>query len=176
LKQKLLRELKAVTVAALYFGCWIGGLVLLKHLVLTEYKIAFHGWSVILMGALILSKVVLVLEHVSFGAWLRARPAWVDVLLRTALYSVGLVLVMVLERGLEGRHEHGGFVGAVTAAFDSTDKYHIYANSICLSAALLVYNVLSVLRRHLGERGLLKLFLVPLPADPEHSQPPIKPE
>jgi len=78
LKQKLKDEMKAIGLAALYFGCWIGALLLLKSLILAEHKIAFHGWSAAVVGALVLSKVVLVLEHVSLGAWVRARPAWVD--------------------------------------------------------------------------------------------------
>ncbi len=173
LKHKLAHELKAVAVAALYFACWIGALLVLKFLLLTEYKIAFRGWSIIVMGALILSKVVLILEHVSLGAWVRSKPAWVDVVLRTALYSAGLVVVLILEKGIEGRHEHGGFAGAVEAGFRSADAYHIYINTICLSGALFVYNALAVLRRHLGEKGLLKLFLVPLPpkAAPSGSSP-----
>ena len=75
-KQKLKDEAKAVVIAALYFGCWIAALLLIKTLVL--------------------SKVVLVLEHVSLGAWVRARPAWVDVVLRTVMYSMGVTVVLVL--------------------------------------------------------------------------------
>ena len=171
LKQKLLHELKSVATTALYFGCWIAALLLLKFLVLSEYNITFRRWSMIVIGALILSKVVLILEHVSLGDWLRARPAWVDVILRTALYSVGVVIVLVLETGIEGRHEHGGFVGALQAALNSANAFHIYTNAICLSGALFGYNVLSVIRRHLGEGGLLKLFLAPLPPVGHHSQP-----
>jgi hypothetical protein len=77
LQQKLKHEIKALGLAMLYFGCWIAGLLLLKQLVLAEYQIAFHDWSLALIGALILSKVVLILEHVSLGAWIRTRPAWV---------------------------------------------------------------------------------------------------
>jgi hypothetical protein len=76
IKQRLEQEIKDVVIAALYFGCWIGALLLIKFLILAEYRIAFTGWSMVVVGALILSKVVLVLEHVSLGAWVRARPAW----------------------------------------------------------------------------------------------------
>jgi len=117
LQQKLKHELKAVGVAALFFGTWIAALLVLKDLLLNEYHIAFHGWSVALVGALILSKVVLVLEHVSLGAWVQARPAWVDLVLRTALYAFGVFVVLVFEKAFEGRHEHGGFAGALTAGF-----------------------------------------------------------
>jgi hypothetical protein len=163
LQQKLKHELKAVGVAALYFGSWIAALVVLKQLVLAEYQIAFHGLSLALVGALVLSKVVLILEHVSLGAWIRTQPAWVDVVLRTALYSFGVAVVLVLEKGFEARHEHGGFGPAVAALLQKRDIHHVWVNTICLSGALFGYNLLSVVRRHLGEKGLRRMFLSPLP-------------
>lgn len=163
LKGRLFHEIRSVAAAALYFGGWIAALILLKQLVLAEYEIEFHHLSKAVAGALILSKVVLVLEHVPFGAWLRARPAWVDVILRTALYGLGVVIVMALEKGIEGRHEHGGFAGAVSAAFRSAGSYHVWANAICITSALLGFNVLGVVRRHLGEGALLRMLLAPLP-------------
>jgi hypothetical protein len=162
-QQKLKHELKAVGVATLFFGVWIGALILLKTLVLEEYQLGFSGWSKVLVGALILAKVVLILEHVSFGVRVHQQPAWVDVLLRTALYSFGVLVVMVLEKGLEGRHGHGGFTGAVLAEARGAKFPHVLVNTICLSGALFAYNVLAVVRRHLGEGGLRRLFLQPLP-------------
>ena len=147
----------------LYFAVWIGVLALLKTLILVEYRIEFHGLSLVLVGALVLAKVVLVLEHVPMGAWIRTRPALLDVVLRTVLYAFGVFVVLLLEKTLEGRHEHGGFVPALLWVFQSVDGYHVWANGICLSGALLGYNVLSVLRRYLGKGALFRLFLKPLP-------------
>jgi len=158
--------------AALYFGCWIGALLLLKSLILAEYQIASHGWSAVLVGALVLSKVVLVLEHVSLGAWMRDRPAWVHVALRTVLYTLGVAIVLVLEKGFEARHEHGGFGPALRQLFQQEDVHHVWANTLCLSGALLGYNALSVVRQHLGERGLRRIFTLPLPvvSNRDHTQ------
>ena len=166
-KLKLKDEIKAVGIAALYFGGWIAGLLFLKFLILAEYQIAFHRWSAAVVGALVLSKVVLVLEHVSLGAWVRDQSAWVDVILRTAMYSLGVAVVLVLERGFEGRHAHGGFGPALWYLFRQADFPHILANTLCLSGALLGYNILTVVRRHLGKRGLIRLFLSPLPDEAE---------
>ena len=96
IKEKIEEELRAVGIAALYFGSWILALLVIKWLVLAEYRIAFDKWSMALVGALILSKVVLVLEHVSLGAWVRRQPAWVDVLLRTVMYILGVALVLLM--------------------------------------------------------------------------------
>jgi len=162
-KLKLKNEMKAIGIAALYFGSWIGALFLLKFLILAEYKIALHGWSAVVVGTLVLSKVVLVLEHVSLGAWLRARSAWVDVVLRTAIYSFGVAIVLVLEKGFEGRNEYGGFSSALRQLLQQEDVDHLWANTLCLSGALLGYNALAVVRRHLGEGGLLRIFFSPFP-------------
>jgi len=113
--------IRDILLAALYFALWIGTLILIKSLILEEYHIEFHHYSMALVGALILSKVVLILEHVSLGAWVRSRPAWVGVILRTLLCAVGVLIVLVLEKGIEGRHEHGGFDGAVEAALQGAD-------------------------------------------------------
>jgi hypothetical protein len=159
--EKLKHEFKAILLAMLYFGAWIVTLLVLKELLLKEYHIAFHGFSKALVGALILSKVVLILEHVPLGAWLRDKPVLFDVALRTLLYAVGTFVVMLLEKGFEARHEQGGFVPALMNIFQHPDMPHIWANAICLTAALLVYNLLSALNRHLGTGGLARVFLTP---------------
>jgi hypothetical protein len=86
-------------------------------------------------------------------------------LLRTAMYSLGVAVVLVLEKGFEGRHEHGGFGPALQQLFQQADIYHVWANTIAISGALLGYNALSVVRRHLGKGGLVRIFLSPLPEE-----------
>jgi hypothetical protein len=139
-------------------------LVLVKQLVLTEYHIEFHRMLRALLGTLLLAKVVLVLEHVSSGNWVRSRPAWVDVLQRTLLYGIGVFVVLVLEKAFEGRVEYGGFVPTLLDIFNHVDMPHVWVNSIVVVGALLVYNVLSVVRFHLPEGSVLRLLLQPLPA------------
>jgi hypothetical protein len=70
---------------------------------------------------------------------------------------------MILEKGFEGRRDYGGFVPALQQMFELTDIHHVCANTLCLSGALLGYNALSVVQRHLGEKGLLRIFMLPLP-------------
>jgi hypothetical protein len=163
LSTRLAHEAKAIAIAALYFGCWLAVLVIIKKLILADYEIAFDGLSKALIGALVLSKVVLILEHVSLGAWVRAKSAWVDILLRTILYTLGVVIVLLMEKGFDGRHEYGGFIASLKSVFHHADIYHVWLNAIVISGALLVYNVLSVIRRHLGEGSIFSLLMQPVP-------------
>ncbi len=158
---RLKQELKSLGLVALYFAVWFAALLLLKQLVLAEYDIRFAGLSKALIGALVLSKVVLILEHVPLGTWAQRQPAWVEVLLRTALYLLGVFVVLLLEKGFEGRHEYGGFIASLTSVFRHADLYHVWLNLLVVSGALLNYNVLSVVKRGLGEGGVVRLLMTP---------------
>lgn len=161
--QKLKHEVAAVMWLTFYFGCWLGVFALIKYLLLAEYQIAFSGLSVAMVGALVLAKVVLVLEYVPLGAWVQTRPAWLAVVLRTVLYTFGVFVVLLLEKAFEGRHEYDGFDASLIAVFQHADVSHVWLNTLCLSAALLSYNMLSVVRKRLGKGAILQMFLTPLP-------------
>ena len=163
--QKLKQEIVTLLSVTLFFGCWLAVMMLLKWLILADYEIAFQEFSMVLAGALVLAKVVMILEHVSLGAWVRTKSAWVDVLLRTVMYVLGVVFVLLLEKAFEGRHEYGGFGPSLAAVFQHVEIYHVWANTIVLSGALLMFNTLSVVRAHLGAGGLFRLFLQPLPGE-----------
>lgn len=159
IQEKLKHELKAVILVTLYFAAWLGIFMGLKILILEGYQIRFGSVSAVLIGALVLAKVVLILEHVPLGGWVKNKPVLVDVILRTLLYAFGTFVVMLLEKAFETRHEQGGFVSALTNVFQHPDMPHIWANTICVTGALLFYNLLSALNQHLGPGGLARVFL-----------------
>jgi len=154
-------ELKAVAVTAVYFAVWFGALLLIKALLLAEYDIAVYGVSAALVGALLLAKVVVVLERVPLGSWVGSRAAWVGVALRTALYAVGVLAALLLERAVRGWAETGDFGAGVRAAVEPSDVHHLWANLVFVTGGLLVFNALAVIRRRLGEGGLYMVFLMP---------------
>jgi hypothetical protein len=95
---KVRHETKALALATLFFGTWIGALMVVKTLALAEYKIEFHGLSLALVGTLVLAKAVLVLEHFPLGAGIGRQPAWVEVIVRTAVYGVGVFVLLLFEK------------------------------------------------------------------------------
>ncbi len=168
IKEKLKHELKAVILVTLFFAAWLGIFMGLKILILDGYQIRFGNVSAVLIGALVLAKVVLILEHVPLGGWVKNKPVLVDVILRTVLYAFGTFIVMLLEKAFESRHEQGGFVSALTNVFQHPDMPHIWANTICVTGALLFYNLLSALNHHLGSGGLARVFLSPTQKSNRH--------
>lgn len=160
---KAKEEIKAVGLTTLFFALWFSVFVLLKTLILAEYNIGFAGLSAALVGALIVAKVVLILENVPLATWLRGRSGLVHLVVRTAIYGFGVFVVLLLEKAFEVRHEHGGFVPALARVFQHRDIHHAWATTIGVTGALLVFNALLVVRRHVGKQGLLRMFTSPFP-------------
>jgi hypothetical protein len=161
--QKLKSEVQALVLVTLYFATWFGVLILLKELILAEYQVEFHRLSMALVGALVVAKVVLVLEHVSLGAWVRKQSALINVILRTLLYASCVVVVLLVEKAFDARDEHGSLVTSLVKVLEHEDIHHVWANTICVGGALLVFNLYSVLRQHLGKSELIQLYLSPMP-------------
>lgn len=159
IRHKIMHEVKAVVLTTLYFAVCFGLLIALKRIMLAEYAIEFHGLSIALLGALVAAKVVLVLEHVSLGQWIRRHAAALDVVLRTALYTIGVLIALLLEKAFEARHEYGGFGTALVHIFQHREVHHVWANTMAVGLALLLFNAVSVVRRRIGSRELIQSFL-----------------
>jgi hypothetical protein len=159
LGQKVVEEIKRIGIVALYFALCFGVMMLCKRLILAQYAVEFRGVTFALVGALVVAKVVVLLENVSLGKWVRRQPVVVDVVLRTFLYTFGIWVVFLLEKTFESRHEHGGFGPSLMAVFHHRDMYHVWASTIGVCIALLGFIIYSVLKEHLGGHELKRLFL-----------------
>ena len=130
----------------------------MKTLYLRDYNIEFNGISQALLGALVLSKVVILMEYITLGNRIQRQPAIVDATLRTILYTAGILIVIVLEKAFEKRHEAVGFIKAISYVFNDRDIYHVWATTIGSAVSIFIYNAFSVVQRVLGKNGLAKLF------------------
>jgi len=157
-KEKILEEIQTVLLTTLYFFCWFGAIMLIKVLLLREYNIPFSGLSIVFIGALIIAKVVLILEYVPIP-FTENKAAWVRISLRTLLYLSGVFLVMVLEKSFEARNEYGGFIEALENLFVEANSYHVWVNTICVFGALLIFNLWSVIKKTYGKDVFRKLMM-----------------
>jgi hypothetical protein len=156
--RKIFEEIKIVLGLSSYFAIVFILLMVMKKLYLDDYNIEFIGLSQALIGALILAKVVLLMELIKPAKWVRRQPPIVDVIFRTLLYTMGVAIVMVLEKSFEKRHEAGSFGDAIIYIVSHRDFYHVWATTIGVSGSLFAYNAFSILQHMLGKNGLMKLF------------------
>jgi hypothetical protein len=156
--KKLWHEIKLIARISTYFAIVFLLMMVMKKLYLKDYNIAFSGLSQALIGALIMAKVIILMNLISFGEWLKRLPTIYDVVFRTLLYTLGVVVVIVLEKAFEKRHEATGFTDAISYVFSHRDIYHVWATTIGVSISLFVYNAFSIVQIKLGEHGVSRLF------------------
>ena len=114
--------------------------MILKKLILIDYQIHFAGLSTALIGALIMAKVVLIMQYIEFE-WSKKYPPIVDIAVRTLLYTLGALAVLLLEKAFEARDEYGGFGAALEHIFQHRDIYKIWASTLIIAVSLFWFNV-----------------------------------
>jgi hypothetical protein len=152
------QELVAMALTTFFFAAWVGFLIVLKVLLLKEYHLPTRGLWAALLGALVLAKVVLVMERVPLGAWVRQRAPVLDLVVRTAMYGVVVLIVLLIEKAIETRRECGGFWPALGGVFQHRDMPHVWANAIGIASALFVFNAFAIGRRLVGAPPLIRMF------------------
>ena len=156
--KKVWHEIIVIARTASYFALFFIFMMVMKKLTLEDYNIEFTGLSQALIGALIMSKVILLMQMISLGSWVQRQPPIVDTIIRTLLYSVGVLVVVLLEKAFEVRHKAAGFSNAIDYVFSHRDVYHVWANTLGAAVSIFFFNVFAVVQRLLGKKGTYKLF------------------
>jgi hypothetical protein len=156
--KKIFEEIKIILRTAGYFAIVFILMMVMKKLYLKDYDIEFTGLSQAIIGALVMAKVIILMEFISLGPWVQHQPPIVDVVLRTLLYTLGVLIVVLLEKAFEDRHKAGSFGDAFSYVLSHRDIYHVWATTIGAAGSIFVYNSFSVVQRTMGKNGLAKLF------------------
>jgi hypothetical protein len=168
--KKILEEIKIILRTAAYFAIVFVLMMVMKKLYLKDYDIEFTGLSQAIIGALVMAKVIILMELISLGPWVQRQPPIVDVIIRTLLYTLGVLIVVVLEKAFEDRHKAAGYGDAISYVLSHRDIYHVWATTIGAAGSIFVYNSFSVVQRTMGKNGLAKLFFSKSLNQVEHLQ------
>ncbi|MGR9108362.1 MAG: hypothetical protein ACU843_15690 [Gammaproteobacteria bacterium] len=156
------REAKEVGLVFLYFFCAFGVLLALKKLFLADYRIEVQALSTAFIGALIVAKIVIVLDHTRTGTRFDTRlPLGLASLYKTLFYVFATALVLFLEKLFHAYRESGVLSQAIRDLWEHRDRNIIFAKVICIGLAFLGYHLYAGLDRRLGEGTLRRLVTTP---------------
>ncbi len=158
--ETLKEELKTAGLATLYFLCCFLLVMVLKKLFLAQYDISFYGLSAAVFGALVVGKVVVVLDKTGAGTRFEThrRPV-VSILYKTVVYSAVVLLVVAAEKVFHAYRESHTLGTAVVEVWHGRDRNHMLATVLCIGLAFTAYNLFSAINRRLA-KGKLGQWLV----------------
>ena len=155
---RIRRELREIGLVTAYFlACFVFFLTL-KKLLLAQYHLEVTIIQTAVIGALVVAKVVVLLEKTSFGDRFRSDRLIVHVLWRSLGYTAVVFVVTLGERLFDLYREKGGLLEALSEMWAGKDFHHFLAMNLCVGVSFLIYNGFAEIDRHLGEGGLRRLF------------------
>jgi hypothetical protein len=152
---KVKHELKEVGLVTAYFLFCFGIVLTLKKLFLAEHQIEFYAVSVVVIGALVAAKVVLILDHTRLGTSFAAgqRPG-LAALYKTLIYLIVTILLLGGEKVFHAYRESGALGSALVEAWEQRDRNVIFAKAICVGVAFAGYHLFVATDGRLGEGTL----------------------
>ena len=157
---RLIGEMKQVGLVTLYFMVCFTLVLTLKKLFLAQYAVEFYGVSAAVVAALVVGKVVVVLDHTRIGNRFDLTHAlWLGALYKTLVYTAVTSLVVIAEKVFHAWHETGQFAQALQHVWVHSDRNVMMATVICVGLSFAGYNLYSAIDRRLGEGTLRQLIL-----------------
>ena len=141
-----------------YFAASFFIILFLKKLFLAEYDISITGFSTAIIGALVVAKVVVILDATPLGNLFKNGPLFRNILYRSLLYSFFVGVVVFIERVFHVRHQVVGLKAALVSVVENRDMNHFWATIICIILVFIGYNLTTAINSHLGKGGLSRLL------------------
>jgi len=163
-------EAKEVGLITLYFLFCFSVVLLLKKLILADYNIKVYVFSTLVVAALVVAKVVAVLDQTHAATRFdRTLPLGVVALYKTLVYAVATLIVLFLETVIDVYKETHSFRAAVLEIWAHRDWNILLTKVLCGGLAFAGYHLYAGLDRRLGEGTLRRLVMTRATADEAHS-------
>lgn len=143
-------ELAAMLPPFVFFLIGFNLIALTLHLVLQPYGVSFEGVTKATVGALIIAKVVLIVDHLPFASAFSGRPLVRPVLFRSVVYTLFTMLLHVLEEVIRAWVKTGGLAAGFDAWTTALVWQHLLFVLIWVFALFLAFVTFDEIRKAFG--------------------------
>src|SRR6185369_1790138 len=153
-------EAKEVGLITLYFLFCFSAALILKKLFLASYDIEVYVLSTLVISALVVAKVVAVLDQTQAGTRFdQTLPLGMVALYKTLVYMVATLVVLFLETVIDVYRESHSLRAAVLEIWAHRDWNLLLAKVLCGGLAFAGYHLYAGLDRRLGTGTLRRLIM-----------------
>lgn len=150
-------ELKKILILFIYFAIWFSALAFFNYSILRHDGVPYAPISLALIKALLCAKFMLLGEALYPIESKQDKPLMWQILPRSFVYLVVVLLLSAFESGLEGLVHHRGFISSL-ANFGNGDPIHILALCLIYWLIVLPYLTFMSLKSVIGASEIKKIF------------------
>jgi hypothetical protein len=156
--QKVRNELQELIPVTVFFFCAFELLAITESLILRQYGIRIETFFNAAIGALVVAKVVIIVDHFPLVNRFPSRPLVYNVVWKTAIYFVASLLVRYVEHLIHFWRESATFGEANQRLLTQVIWPHFWGVQLWLLVLLLVYCSFRELVRALGRERIIRMF------------------
>ncbi|NOT12532.1 MAG: hypothetical protein HOP23_11980 [Methylococcaceae bacterium] len=157
--EKLKHEFFLVLPPTIFFFIAFTLLVTTQRLIFRQYGIPLTGFGAALIGALLVGKVVLVADKLSFMNKFPDKPLIYNIAWKSGIYFLTTFIVRYIEHIVGFLREYGGVMEANRHLFAEMVWPHFLLIQMWMAVLFLVYCTLQELVHALGKKQVIRLFL-----------------
>jgi hypothetical protein len=163
--QRLKDELLGIIPAAVFFFIAFQLLALTRALILQEYGVHVSTFIAATIGALIVAKVVMIVDLLPFVNRFPHKPLAYNIIWKTAIYLLAAFVVRYVEHLIHFVRKYGDLIEANRHLLQEVVWPHFWLIQIWLLVLLLMYCTFRELIRVLGRQRVRALFFGPIKPD-----------
>ena len=160
--ERVKREFVGIIPTAVYFFIAFQLLALTRALILKQYEIEISTFVAATVGALIVAKVIMIVDLLPFVNRFPDKPLVYNVIWKTAIYLITAFFIRYVEHLFYFVRKYGDIAVANSRLLDEVIWPHFWLVQIWLFVLFLMYCLLKELNRVLGRERLRSIFLGPV--------------
>lgn len=158
LSEKIKHEMQEIGKLTLFFFLGFLIILLILKLLLLNYDIKLYVISKALLGAIITAKVLFILKNRSYLLKFKHHPGYVNILFKTFVYDIFLLLILFIEKVIEALREKQPIDNLFHHLYETRETHHILAITLIVSLLFIIYNTLEEIDRNIGEKNLYNIL------------------
>jgi hypothetical protein len=155
---RLKHEIAQVIPPAVFFFVTFNVIAVTRALMLEQYGITVPSFAAATIGALIVAKVILIVDLLPFVNRYPDKPLVYNVAWKTLIYVLAALLVRYVEHLISFARKHDSLLEANRHLLAEVIWPHFWAVQIWLALLLLIYCALRELARSLGGARVRHMF------------------
>jgi fumarate reductase subunit D len=151
-------EFLAILPAVLFFFIALMVVLVMLKLFISEYSIEFYAFSKAAIGALILGKVVLLMDWAESGHRASTFPRAAVIAFKTLIYGLAVLALGIGERVFHSYRRAGDFPDAFRIVIANANLARFLGCVLLISLLVSAYLAMKEISRAMGKGALFSLF------------------
>jgi hypothetical protein len=160
-------EFLEILPTVLFFFIALMVMLALFKLFVSQYSIEFYAFSRAAVGALIMGKVVLLMDWAESGRRVSTYPRIVVIACKTFIYGLAVIALGIGERLIHSYRRTGDFRDAASLVMANANLDRFLGCVLLISLVVSAYLTIEEINRAMGKGALFALFFKPPQQTPE---------